>query len=121
VAKCTANDTAAAVHQTSAGIVIVGVRGEIDNVTVPRMGAATNADLVGASRRLALDLDQVRILGSAGRALLLTTRARCEQETVDFALRCSSRSVLRIMSRTGVLHLFTVLAGPEVAEPERSA
>lgn len=83
------------------GIATVGVRGEVDLLTAPRVGAALEIAQREASAVL-LDLREVGFLGSAGLSVLVDAARRADDQQGRFAVLVTVHAVARAIEVTGL-------------------
>jgi anti-sigma B factor antagonist len=90
--------------------VVVGVSGEIDMLTTPRLSATIDEVLRQTPLILVLDLRTVTFLGSSGLATLVSTRDEATSRGVALRLVSAEHAVLRPLTATGLTDLFEVHA-----------
>ena len=92
-----------------ADVVIVGLAGEVDAITVDRAAAAVEDALdrtAGRSRAVILDLTRITFFASVGLNLLVRLRQEVADRQVDVRLAVSTTAVLRPLQLMGLGELF---------------
>jgi len=85
---------------------VVTVTGEVDSLTAPELATFLTAQLT-AVRLVAVDLDGVEFLGSAGLAVLFEANELAIQQDRNLRLVCHSRIVNRAMDATELRQHFS--------------
>jgi len=80
---------------------VVTVTGEVDVLTAPELAAFLTAQLAVA-QLVVVDLDGVRLLGSAGLSVLFEVNELAIQEDRDLRLVCNSRTANLALEVTGL-------------------
>ena len=88
---------------------VVHVIGSIDAKTAPEIGTAFQPVLDG-SRNVIVDLAGVDYVSSAGLRLLLVAYRKVNAESRRLVLAAVKTDILQVMSHTGFLPFFTVVA-----------
>jgi anti-sigma B factor antagonist len=106
---------------SSTGLVVLAVSGEVDSVTAPDLRAALYTILNGpACKRLVVDLAGVTFLASAGIAALLEAREVAESREIKLRLTGTSanRAARRPLEVTGMAkHLASDDEQDELGQP----
>jgi anti-sigma B factor antagonist len=91
------------------GGAVVGVEGDLDLASVPRLSEALDEALgrVGV-RRVSVDLSGVDFIDSSGLTSLIKARRRAGDAGVDFVLRSPSERVRRTLELTRLTSVFDV-------------
>ncbi|MFD2416781.1 STAS domain-containing protein [Amycolatopsis pigmentata] len=92
----------------AAGTVVVGVQGEVDALTAPRL-AVTLTEQLATATLLVVDLSQVDFFGAAGLGVLVSAAARAAERAVTLRLVAGTR-VRRVLSLVGLEEKLTVCA-----------
>lgn len=103
------------VHRTErAGVVVVGLAGELDASTADQAAAAlTEATEHGTA--IVVDMTGLRFFSSAGLNLLLQLRKDLAGKPIDVRLAGDQRAVLLPMELTGLTGLFPIHGSVEEA------
>ena len=101
--------------QDREGATVVGVRGEVDMVTTPRLHSYLQDRLATTPQRLVVDLSGVSFLGSSGLAVLVECLDGARGRGTDLRLVASSRGVVRPLEATGLTELFQTYPDVESA------
>lgn len=100
------------------GLTVLTVRGEVDTLTAPRLGAALDELLATGDDDLAVDLDGVSFLASGGLGVLIDAARRTTRAQRRLFVVATGRAVLRPLEVTGSAQLFTVLPDQDrIPEP----
>lgn len=86
---------------TSEDVLVLRVAGEIDLVTVQRLGEHLDVHIPGPQQGVVLDLSRVSFLAASGIGLLVRFAERASAEGVLLRLVARHRSVLRALEATG--------------------
>jgi anti-anti-sigma factor len=97
---------------SSDGIVLIGVSGEIDVETGPKISAAVHAALERQPSSIVIDLAQVSYFGVVGATALLEARQRCQRKGVNFILLHPSRAAAFLLSIIGLVSPAIYLLNP---------
>ncbi|GAA2792928.1 STAS domain-containing protein [Saccharopolyspora taberi] len=90
------------------GVVVVGVRGEIDLACVPRLTELVRQRLTAASlRAVVIDVSGVTYSSSAGLELLIHAHRRAEHRGIDLYVVPGDGPVRRLLELTGLRDHFT--------------
>jgi len=103
------------------GWTVVGVDGELDIYTAPRLREEL-VDLIGAGRRrLIVDMDGVTFIDSTGLGVLIGALKRLHAVKGELRVVATAEPVLRLMRVTGLNRVFGVFACVDaaVASPAR--
>ena len=76
---------------------VVRVDGELDVLTVPKLGARLNAVVLAGATDVVLDLRHVQFMDSAGLQILLITRRRLLRHSRTLSVICSDGPVARLI------------------------
>lgn len=85
---------------------VVTVVGEVDTLTAPELATFLSVQLA-AARRVVIDLDGVRFLGSAGLSVLFEANELATREQRGLWLVCNSRIANRALDVTDLREHFT--------------
>ena len=85
---------------------VVRVGGEIDLETAPQLGDHALEALRDVSPHLVIDLSDVTFMDSTGLKVLVTVRQRADLAGGSLAVTGASRTVLRLLSLTGLDQAF---------------
>ncbi len=102
---------------------IVGLQGEIDVYTAPRLRQAI-VDLVdGGERRIVIDMERVDFLDSTGLGVLVEGLKRAKTNDGDLSIVATHDKILKIFDITGLNKAFRIYGSVEQAagEPTPSA
>jgi anti-sigma B factor antagonist len=100
-------------HETDR--VILGLAGELDIASAPRLQEAIESVGVDPSATVVLDLQQLRFIDSTGLRVILSARARSQEHGKELAVTPGSQQVQRLLSVTGVSeHLRIIAASDEM-------
>lgn len=89
--------------QTSDGIVLIRVTGEVDVCTSPQLAAAIHRAVLGGASSVYVDLAQVSFFGAAGATVLLHAKRACQRRGTTFVLLRPSRSAMRVLRFTDLI------------------
>ena len=89
----------------SAGAVVVGVRGELDLLTAPGLGALIHALADAGHTEIVLDLVTLDFIDAAGLGVIAAASARLRPDGGALTIRSPSATVRRILGITGLLDL----------------
>lgn len=90
------------------GVAVLGVRGEVDVSSAPRLRQAL-VELANEGRqRIVVDLDAVDFLDSTGLGVLVSGLKRFRTLGGDLIVACSQRRILRVFEITGLDRAFEV-------------
>lgn len=96
------------------GAVLLGVSGEVDALSAPRLERAVSDALEGDPKTLIIDLTKVDFLASAGLGVLMSTHQQVSQR-VDFRVVAEGSVTGRPLHLTGLDHDFAVYPSREKA------
>ena len=97
---------------------IVGLRGEIDVYTAPRLRQAI-VDLVDSGeRRIVIDMEKVDFLDSTGLGVLVEGLKRAKTNEGDLAIVATHDKILKIFDITGLNKAFRIFGSVEEAAAE---
>lgn len=96
-------------------IVVLGVKGRLDNETAPTLERRLTEAFAGSGRRLVLDLRQLEYISSAGLRVLLLAAKRAEETGSRFVVCGLSGTVQQVFEFGGFLKVFRILASREDA------
>jgi anti-sigma B factor antagonist len=91
---------------------VVSVAGEVDAASAPRLQegvAAARAAGGPAPALVALDLNHVAFLDSAGLAVLVEVASDCHKAEQELRIVATSRAVLNPLKLTGLDQIFTIV------------
>lgn len=88
---------------------VLGVMGEIDVHTAPRLRDSIASVLDGGDRDLVIDLQNVRFLDSTGLGVLVGALKRARNGGGSLALVCSRERVLKVFALTGLDRVFRIV------------
>ena len=92
--------------------VVVAVRGDLDLDGGEDLRAALRAAIdEEPGRRIVVDLEGVDFMDSAGLGVLLGGRERARNGDGDLVVVATGRSVLRVLTLTGLDRVFEIFAG----------
>lgn len=83
------------------GSVVLAVAGDVDMVTAPQLEPHVDAALTEAPEVFVIDLTEVRLLGSAGLAVLVTAQNQAPPGT-SVRIVAGGRTTLRVLELTGL-------------------
>lgn len=89
----------------STGVVVVGVRGELDLLTAPGLGALIHSLVDDGHTKVVLDMAALAFMDAAGLRVIASTSARLRPDGGVLAIRSPSSMVRRILDITGMLDL----------------
>lgn len=96
------------------GAAVLGVAGEVDALSAPRLERAVSEALAGNPETLIIDLVKVHFLASAGLSVLMSTHQQVG-EGVDFRVVAEGSATGRPLHLTGLDHNFAVYPSREEA------
>jgi anti-anti-sigma factor len=88
--------------------VVLGVHGDVDAATGPRLEVELLKLLSGSVRRVVVDLGSASFFDSSGLAALVRTLGAARARGVEMSLRSPSRCVRKILEISGVAGLFPI-------------
>ena len=95
-------------HHARDGFEVIGVQGEIDIYTAPRLRELL-IDLVSTgSYQLVVNLDKVGFLDSAGLGVLVGGLRRVRARDGSLDLVCTQQPILKILKITGLTEVFGI-------------
>ena len=98
-------------HLESAGVPVVSVTGEVDLATVPRLrDALAVAAIDHPGQRVAVDLDGVTMLDSAGLGVPVGALRRMTASGGDLVVVCSTRRLLDLLAQCRLDRVFEIRA-----------
>ena len=92
------------------GVIVLQLRGELDLATAPGLGQAINRALDARPSTLRLDLSALTFLDSTGIRVLIAGSRRAGAEGCSLVLHAPTRSVLKALRLTGVDGLMVIEA-----------
>jgi anti-anti-sigma factor len=102
-------DATLCVRRPNPGTAVVTVRGEVDQLTAPRLTEMLTARLRGTLRTLVVDLSEVDFLGAAGLSALIGADLLARQCGVAFrVVTGDNRWAIRPLTATGLTRHLTV-------------
>lgn len=87
---------------------VVDVEGEVDVFTAPKLREQIVELIEGGAHRLIVNLEGVSFMDSTGLGTLVGSLKRIKEHDGVLALVCTNRSVLRVLSITGLDKVFPV-------------
>jgi anti-sigma B factor antagonist len=90
------------------GVAVLGLRGEVDMSTAPRLRQAIVELAAGGRHRVVVDLDKVEFLDSTGLGVLVSGLKRFRTLGGDLVLSCTQPRILRVLEITRLDRAFTV-------------
>ena len=94
---------------------IIEVEGEVDMFTSPKLREAIVRTVDTGSYRILVDLEGVTFMDSTGLGTLVGGLKRVKEHDGILALVCSSRSVMRVLTITGLNNVFSISSSVEEA------
>lgn len=94
---------------------VLGVRGEVDVYTAPKLKAAVVETMEGGCVRLVVDLSEVGFMDSSGLGVLVSALKRTKDAGGALRLVCGDERVLKIFRITGLSKVFAIDASRESA------
>ena len=95
-------------HYATDGIEVIGVQGDIDIYTAPRLRELL-INLVSTGRyRLVVKLDEVGFLDSTGLGVLVGGLRRVRAHDGSLDLVCTQQPILKILKITGLTEVFGI-------------
>jgi anti-sigma B factor antagonist len=88
------------VLQSSGGIAVLALSGELDIARTPRLRVAINEVLRARPRAVVIDLCRVTFADSTALALLLNAQRRATQLGIELRLVCDVTTTLELLSLT---------------------
>lgn len=98
-----------------AGVAVLGVRGDLDQLTASRLAEAVDTAVTAPLSGLVIDLDQTCFLGSAGMAVLVAAREKIERISGRYAVVASGPSTARPLRMVGLATEIAMYADLETA------
>jgi anti-sigma B factor antagonist len=96
-------------HFESAGVPVVSVAGELDLATAPRLrDALVLAAIDHPGQRIAVDLDGVTMLDSAGLGVLVGALRRLTASGGDLVVVCSTPRLLDLLAQCRLDRVFEI-------------
>lgn len=92
---------------------VLSVTGEIDLYTSPQLRDALTTAVDSGSRKLAVDLREVRFMDSMGLGVLIGARRKIAELDGSFALVCGEGPVRRVLDVSGLTQVFEVVGSTE--------
>ncbi|MCA1840307.1 MAG: STAS domain-containing protein [Actinomycetota bacterium] len=87
---------------------ILGVSGDLDVYTAPRLRERLIEKIEGGKNRIAIDLCDVRFLDSTGLAVMVGTLKRARQSNGDLVLLGANDQIIRILNMTDLIKVLPV-------------
>ena len=94
---------------------IVGVVGELDVYTVPRLRERLAALIAEGDHHLVVDLEGVDFLDSTALGVLVGGLRRVHPHNGSFQLVCTQERILKIFRITGLINVFSIQASVQDA------
>lgn len=94
---------------------IIGVRGELDLLTAPRVGALVDEVVRRRSGTVVVDLRETDFLDSAGLYVLLNARRRLSRRSREMAVVCADGPVRRLLELSRLTEALGVVSSLEEA------
>jgi anti-sigma B factor antagonist len=107
------------VSRPTSSATVVGIAGELDAATAPRLAAFLNNRLASTVTILVLDLSAVSFLGSAGLGVLIHARQQATAAGCDLYLITGTHCVDRALQITGIADDFACHPTPPSAHSRR--
>ena len=95
---------------------VLGVRGEVDVLTAPTLGALVDAVLDQGHRFVVLDLAELDFMDGSGLRVIASAARRLTPDAGEVAVRSPSRAVRRMLDLAG-LEALVCLERPEPVPP----
>ena len=96
------------------GVPVLGVFGEVDVSTAPRLRQEL-VEMAAGSDRAVVDLDSVDFLDSTGLGVLVSGLKRFRTQGGDLMLVCTQRRILKVFEITGLTAVFGIHDSPAAA------
>ena len=90
------------------GWAVLGVSGEVDVATVPRLREQLHSLVAQGSHRIVVDLDQVDFLDSTGLGVLVGALKRVRTHDGELALVCTQPRIRKVFEVTGLTKVFSL-------------
>jgi len=90
------------------GVAVVGLSGEVDVYTSPRVKQEIVDLLNQGATRLVIDVSKVEYLDSTGLGVLIGGLKRAREHDGDLRLICDNPRILRIFEITGLTKIFDI-------------
>jgi len=90
------------------GVAVIGLGGEVDVYTSPRLKQEILDLLNGGTSKLVVDLSGVEYLDSTGLGVLIGGLKRARERDGDLKLICDNLRILRIFEITGLTKIFDI-------------
>jgi anti-sigma B factor antagonist len=90
------------------GVAVIGLGGEVDVYTSPRLKQEMVDLLNRGTTRLIIDLSAVEYLDSTGLGVLIGGLKRARERDGDLRLICDNLRILRIFEITGLTKIFDI-------------
>ncbi|MCI0344656.1 MAG: STAS domain-containing protein [Chloroflexi bacterium] len=90
------------------GWVVLGVTGEVDVATAPRLREQLIALVADGHHRIVVDLEGVDFLDSTGLGVLVGALKRVRTHDGDLSLVCTKPRILRGFEITGLTRVFAI-------------
>jgi anti-sigma B factor antagonist len=87
---------------------VVGVEGEVDLYTAPRLKDVVSDLAAGGRNRIAVELEGVEFMDSTGLGVLISGLKRCREGGGDLALVGPTEPVRKVLSITGLDKVFPI-------------
>ena len=101
------------VRRPRCGTAVLTVRGEVDQLSAPRLREMLSSRLRGTLRTLVIDLSVVDFLGTAGLSALVSADLLARQQGIDVQLVTGdNRCVIRALRLTGLVSPENSVPGP---------
>jgi anti-sigma B factor antagonist len=97
------------------GIATVGVAGEVDLYTAPRLKQALVTTIDGGSRKVLVDLSQATFIDSTTLGVLMGAVKRLRPAGGELAIACSDPNIRRIFEITLLDRIFAIYGSPDEA------
>jgi anti-sigma B factor antagonist len=99
--------------------ITLAVTGDLDVYTAPRLRDCLLDLLAQGHRAVAVDLNAVEFVDSAGLGVLIAALRRFGSDSGLLSLVCTSAPIIRLLELTGLTSVFTIVASAqEVTGPE---
>src|SRR4051812_6578727 len=96
-------------HLESGGVPVVSIAGEVDLATAPRLrDALLQAAVEHPGERVAIDLDGVSMLDSAGLGVLVGALRRVTATGGDLVIVCSAPRLLELLAQCRLDRVFEI-------------
>ncbi|HEX4521605.1 MAG TPA: STAS domain-containing protein [Gaiellaceae bacterium] len=97
------------------GIATVGVAGEVDLYTAPRLKEALVDTIDGGSRKVLVDLSQATFIDSTTLGVLMGAVKRLRPAGGELAIACNDPNIRRIFEITLLDRIFAIYSSPDEA------